>query len=88
MVRRIRLISGLIMFGYILGHFLNHALGLVSLEFMDAVQRRKPGLNVVCLMGQSAVRAYVHALNKMLVQRAPGWEALRTPLDEAERARA
>jgi N-acyl-D-aspartate/D-glutamate deacylase len=28
-------------------------------EFMDAVQRRKPGLNVVCLMGQSAVRAYV-----------------------------
>ena len=38
MIRRIRLISGLVMFGYILGHFLNHALGLVSLEFMDAVR--------------------------------------------------
>lgn len=28
-------------------------------EFMDSVQGVKPALNVVCLMGQSAVRAYV-----------------------------
>ena len=34
----------------------------------------------------SAARAYVHALNKLMVQRAPGWEALRTPLDERARA--
>jgi len=28
-------------------------------EFMDAVQRRGPSLNVACLMGYSAIRAYV-----------------------------
>lgn len=30
----------------------------------------------------SAVRAYVHALNKLTSARAPGWEALRVPLEE------
>jgi 2-isopropylmalate synthase len=34
----------------------------------------------------SAVRAYVHALNKMMVQRAPDWEALRTPIESSARA--
>jgi adenylate cyclase len=34
-VRRVRLISGLILFAYILSHFLNHALGLVSLAAME-----------------------------------------------------
>ena len=32
MIRRIRLVSGLIMFGFLISHFLNHALGLVSLD--------------------------------------------------------
>jgi adenylate cyclase len=35
LIRRIRLISGLILFAYILSHFLNHALGLVSLDAME-----------------------------------------------------
>jgi 2-isopropylmalate synthase len=34
----------------------------------------------------SAVRAYVHALNKRAVQRAPDWEALRTPIEASARA--
>jgi adenylate cyclase len=34
-VRRVRLISGLALFAYLLSHFLNHALGLVSLGAME-----------------------------------------------------
>ncbi len=35
MIRRIRLISGLTLFSYLVTHFVNHSLGLVSLETMD-----------------------------------------------------
>jgi adenylate cyclase len=35
LIRRIRLVSGLILFSYLVAHFSNHALGLVSLEAMD-----------------------------------------------------
>jgi adenylate cyclase len=34
-IGRIRLISGLIMFGFVTSHFLNHALGLVSLDVAE-----------------------------------------------------
>jgi adenylate cyclase len=34
-IRRIRLVSGLVMFAYVTTHFVNHALGLVSVEVMD-----------------------------------------------------
>ena len=36
MVRRLRLWSGLVLFTFVLTHFLNHAMGLVSLEALDA----------------------------------------------------
>jgi adenylate cyclase len=36
MVRRLRLASGLVLFAFVLTHFLNHALGLVSLEVLEA----------------------------------------------------
>ncbi len=36
MVRRLRLLSGLVLFAYLLTHALNHALGLVSLEALEA----------------------------------------------------
>ncbi|MEE8144139.1 MAG: adenylate/guanylate cyclase domain-containing protein [Kiloniellales bacterium] len=36
MVRRLRLWSGLVLFAFVLTHFANHALGLVSLEALDA----------------------------------------------------
>ena len=36
MIRRARLVSGLIMFSYLISHFTNHALGLVSLDTMEA----------------------------------------------------
>jgi adenylate cyclase len=35
LIRRIRLVSGLILFSYLVAHFSNHAIGLVSLEAMD-----------------------------------------------------
>jgi adenylate cyclase len=37
--RRLRLGTGLVIAAYVTGHFLNHALGIVSLEAMDAVRR-------------------------------------------------
>ncbi|NBC34262.1 MAG: 2Fe-2S iron-sulfur cluster binding domain-containing protein [Alphaproteobacteria bacterium] len=36
MLNRLRLTSGLVLFAYVLSHFANHALGVVSLEAMDA----------------------------------------------------
>jgi len=36
MVRRLRLWTGLVLFAYLLTHYLNHALGLVSLEALEA----------------------------------------------------
>ena len=35
MIRRVRLISGLIMFTFVTSHLLNHALGLVSMDFAE-----------------------------------------------------
>src|SRR5258708_25857836 len=35
MVRRLRLASGLVMFAYVTTHFVNHSLGLVSVQMMD-----------------------------------------------------
>lgn len=36
MLRRLRLISGLVLFAFVSGHLLNHSLGLVSLEALEA----------------------------------------------------
>lgn len=36
MVRRVRLITGLVLFAFLLTHYLNHMLGLVSLDAMEA----------------------------------------------------
>src|SRR5438132_2246847 len=35
MIRRLRLASGLVMFAYVTTHFVNHSLGLVSVQMMD-----------------------------------------------------
>jgi hypothetical protein len=37
MIRRLRLISGLMMLAYVTMHLLNHAVGLISLETMENV---------------------------------------------------
>src|SRR3569832_1719967 len=35
-VRQVRLVCGLILFSYVISHFLNHALGNISVEAMEA----------------------------------------------------
>ena len=35
MIRRLRLASGLVMFAYVTTHFVNHSLGLISVQAMD-----------------------------------------------------
>jgi hypothetical protein len=37
MIRRLRLISGLVMLAYVTMHLLNHAVGLISLDAMENV---------------------------------------------------
>jgi len=37
-MRLLRLITGLVVAGFVIGHFLNHALGLVSIEAMDRLR--------------------------------------------------
>ena len=37
MIRRLRLISGLVMLTYVTMHLLNHAVGLISLKAMEDV---------------------------------------------------
>ena len=37
MIRRLRLVSGLVMLAYVTMHLLNHAVGLISLEAMEDV---------------------------------------------------
>lgn len=37
MIRRLRLASGLVLFAYVLTHFVNHSLGIVSLAAMEAM---------------------------------------------------
>ena len=39
MIRRLRLVSGLIMLAYVTMHLLNHAAGLISLEAMEKMLR-------------------------------------------------
>jgi adenylate cyclase len=37
MIRRLRLLSGLVMLAYVAMHLLNHAVGLISLRAMEDV---------------------------------------------------
>ncbi|MEM8811602.1 MAG: adenylate/guanylate cyclase domain-containing protein [Pseudomonadota bacterium] len=41
--QQLRLASGLVLFAFVLTHFLNHALGIVSIEVMEAVQEVRSG---------------------------------------------
>jgi adenylate cyclase len=80
--RRLRLATGLVIAAYVAGHFLNHALGIVSLEAMDGLRRllaawwRSPP-GTVLLYG-SLLTHFVLALVSLLRRRTlrmPGWEA-------------
>jgi len=86
-VRQIRLWTGLVLFTYLTTHFLNHALGLVSLEAMAAGQdwfvlvwRSLPG--TIALYSSFGIHNLLAlwALYRRRTLRMPAWEASQLTL--------
>jgi adenylate cyclase len=82
MIRRLRLASGLVMFAYVTTHFVNHSLGLVSVQVMDRAlehiyQYWASLLGSVLLYGAFATH-YSLALWALWLRRS-----LKMPLSEA-----
>ena len=84
LLQRLRLVSGLVLFTFAGAHFLNHALGLVSLEAMHQMQdvrtvvTRSTGGTIVlaaALLTQLMLGLYKLATRRTL--RMPLWEALQ-----------
>ncbi|NND49520.1 MAG: adenylate/guanylate cyclase domain-containing protein [Rhizobiales bacterium] len=84
LAQRLRLISGLILFAFVLTHFLNHALGLISLDAMEWAQSWRRGFwrsapGTLALYGALLVHVTL-ALARIITRRtwrmAP-WEALQ-----------
>ncbi len=87
MIHRLRLASGLVLFSFVLCHFLNHALGLLSLGAMDrglvlflAVWGTVPGLAV--LAGAALIHAGIALLSiwRRRHLRLHAWEAVQLGL--------
>jgi adenylate cyclase len=81
-IRRLRLASGLVMFLYVTTHFVNHSLGLISLELMDRALQRiykvwASDLGTLALYGAFSVH-YCLALWALWLRRS-----LKMPLAEA-----
>jgi adenylate cyclase len=81
-IRRLRLASGLVMFLYVTTHFVNHSLGLVSLELMDRALQRiykvwASDLGTLALYGAFSIH-YCLALWALWLRRS-----LKMPLAEA-----
>ena len=87
LLQRLRLISGLVLFTFAGTHFLNHAVGLYSLEAMHeveswrtAVTRSWPGtiVLVAALVTHLSLGLYKLAMRNTL--RMPAWEAVQIAL--------
>src|SRR5665647_2490787 len=86
-LQRLRLVSGLILFTFAATHFINHALGLVSIDMMQVVQqwrwtvtRSWPGTIVLlaALLTHASLALYKLAGRTNL--RLPRWELLQIAL--------
>jgi adenylate cyclase len=80
-VQRLRLVSGLVLFTFALTHFLNHAVGLISLEAMIAadhwriaVTRSFPGTVVLVAALVTHVGLAIAKLVSMRSWRLPRWQ--------------
>ena len=85
--RLLRLATGLVVAAYVAGHFLNHALGIVSLEAMDALRRPLAfwwrSLPGTALLYGSLATHFVLALvslSRRRTLRMPAWEAAQLVL--------
>ena len=83
-VRRIRLVTGLVLFAFIAMHFANHALGLISLRMMgegevwfNRVWGNTPALALFYIALVVHFSLALHALYKRRTLRMPPGEALR-----------
>ena len=82
LLQRLRLATGLILFTFAATHFLNHALGLVSLEAMQAMQdwrkavtRSWPGSVVLLAAFVTHIVLALYKISRRLTWKLPFWEA-------------
>src|SRR3989441_12532108 len=87
MIRRVRLAAAFVLFAYLILHFSNHALGLISLDAMEAGRRwflaiwRNP-LGTLALYGAITVHGglALWLLYQRRSLRMPAWEAAQYAL--------
>jgi adenylate cyclase len=86
-LQKLRLISGLILFAFAATHFLNHALGLASVELMQSVQqwrwavtRSWPGTIILLAALITHVGLALYKLGSRKNLRLPPWEFLQIAL--------
>src|SRR4051812_32078458 len=82
--QRLRLVSGLILFSFALTHFLNHALGLFSVDWMQEVQqwrwvvtRSWPGTIVLLGALITHISLALYKLAGRATLRLPRWEMIQ-----------
>ena len=87
LVQRLRIFSGLILFAFVLTHFLNHALGIWSIEAMDTVQAWRTAVTRsdlgTAVLGGALATHFVLALVRIAQRstwRMPVWEAVQIGL--------
>jgi hypothetical protein len=86
-IRRLRLVTGLVLFTYLTTHFLNHALGLISLQAMEAGRiwflffwRSWPASTTLYSSLIIHLSLAFYALYRRQHLRMPLWEALQLSL--------
>jgi adenylate cyclase len=87
LAQRLRILSGLILFSFVLTHFLNHALGIWSIPAMDAVQAWRTAVTRsdigTFVLGLALVTHFGLALLRIVRRstwRMPVWEAVQIGL--------
>ena len=87
MVARFRLYSGLVLFVYLVGHLANHALGVISLEAMNAglpftvaPWRTLPGTVLLGGAALTHMSLALWSLYRRQTLRMPAWQIAQTTL--------
>lgn len=85
--RRLRLYTGLILAAYVISHFINHSLGLLSLDAMEAYRRVNAAvwqnpIGSIALYGSFIVHGCLalYSLFRRTTLRMPWWEAMQLGL--------